>query len=173
MSLCGAHTVSLSGAHTVSLCGAHTVAVRAVAAVAPTPTPLVSPKIAIPLWGGKRLQNGGFGNGEVRQGQVLEINGSRAVVQVFEGTSGIDNTRTTCKFTGEVLKMPISEEMLGRVFNGSGKPIDGAPKVLPEDFLDIQGQPINPYSRDYPKEMIQTGRGTCVDYWVLCLQSAM
>ena len=59
-----------------------------------------------------------LGNGEVRQGQVLEINGSRAVVQVFEGTSGIDNTRTTCKFTGDVLKMPISEEMW--VFAGVG-----------------------------------------------------
>jgi V-type H+-transporting ATPase subunit B len=98
-----------------------------------------------------------LGNGEVRRGQVLEIYGRRAVVQVFEGTSGIDNKHTKCEFTGDVLKMPISEEMLGRSFNGSGKPIDHAPPVLAEDFLDIQGQPINPYSRVYPKEMIQTG----------------
>jgi len=98
-----------------------------------------------------------LGNGQVRQGQVLEINANKAVVQVFEGTSGIDNVNTTCKFTGDVLKMPISEEMLGRVFNGSGKPIDNAPTVLAEEYLDIQGQPINPYARTYPKEMIQTG----------------
>lgn len=95
--------------------------------------------------------------GEVRQGQVLEIFGSRAVVQVFEGTSGIDNKSCNCRFTGDVLKMPISEEMLGRAFNGSGKAIDHAPPVLAEDYLDIQGKPINPYTRTYPKEMIQTG----------------
>ncbi|CAK4069042.1 unnamed protein product [Aphanomyces euteiches] len=95
--------------------------------------------------------------GEVRQGQVLEVQGSKAVVQVFEGTDGIDNRHTHCEFTGDVLKMPISEEMLGRAFNGSGKAIDGAPPVVAEDYLDIQGQPINPSCRDYPKEMIQTG----------------
>ena len=93
-----------------------------------------------------------LGNGEKRQGQVLEVRGNRAVVQVFEGTHGIDNRRTTSEFTGDVLKMPISEEMLGRTFNGSGKPIDKAPPIIPADYLDIQGQPINPYSRTYPKE---------------------
>ena len=77
-------------------------------------------------------------NGEKRQGQVLEINGNKAVVQVFEGTSGIDNKHTHCQFTGDVLKMPMSEDMLGRTFDGSGKPKDGIP-VLAEDFLDIQG----------------------------------
>ena len=71
-----------------------------------------------------------LGNGEKRQGQVLEIRGNRAVVQVFEGTHGIDNRRTTSEFTGDVLKMPISEEMLGRTFNGSGKPIDKAPPII-------------------------------------------
>eukprot|EP00947_MAST-08B_sp_MAST-8B-sp1_P002525 g2525.t1 len=98
-----------------------------------------------------------LGNGEVRQGQVLEIKGSRAVVQVFEGTQDIDNRNTHCAFTGDVLKMPISEEMLGRSFNGSGRSIDEAPPVLAEQYMDIQGQPINPYMRTYPKEMIQTG----------------
>ncbi|CAE7527307.1 vatB, partial [Symbiodinium microadriaticum] len=98
-----------------------------------------------------------LGNGEVRSGQVLEVAGKKAVVQIFEGTSGIDNTHTRCKFSGDVLKMPISEEMLGRSFNGSGKQIDGAPPVLAEDYLDIMGMPINPSSRDYPKAMIQTG----------------
>lgn len=95
--------------------------------------------------------------GEQRQGQVLEIYGSRAVVQVFEGTSGIDSRATHATFSGDVLKMGISEEMLGRSFNGSGKAIDHAPPILAEDFLDIQGMPINPYSRTYPKDMIQTG----------------
>ena len=80
-------------------------------------------------------------NGEKRTGQVLEINGRQAVVQIFEGTSGIDNTYTRCEFSGDVLRMPISEEMLGRSFNGSGKPLDQKDlPVLPEDYLDIQGQ---------------------------------
>ena len=96
-------------------------------------------------------------DGTQRQGQVLEVAGSRAVVQVFEGTSGIDNRNTRCAFTGDVLKMPISEEMLGRYFDGSGKVKDGAPPILAEEYLDIQGQPINPSCRDYPKAMIQTG----------------
>jgi V-type H+-transporting ATPase subunit B len=78
-------------------------------------------------------------------------------VQVLEGTDGIDNTHTHLEFTGDVLRMPISEEMLGRAFNGSGKPRDRGPAVLAEDFLDIMGQPINPYARVYPKEMVQTG----------------
>jgi len=92
-----------------------------------------------------------------RKGQVLEVKGKTAVVQVFEGTSGIDTKDTRCEFTGQVLKMPVSEDMLGRIFNGSGKPIDNGPEVLAETYLDIQGQPINPYSRIYPEEMIQTG----------------
>ncbi|KAK3589867.1 hypothetical protein CHS0354_015894 [Potamilus streckersoni] len=96
-------------------------------------------------------------DGSTRSGQVLEVSGSKAVVQVFEGTSGIDAKHTTCEFTGDILRMPVSEDMLGRVFNGSGKAIDKGPPVLAEDFLDIQGQPINPWSRIYPEEMIQTG----------------
>jgi V-type H+-transporting ATPase subunit B len=98
-----------------------------------------------------------LGDGTMRSGQVLEVAGSRAVVQVFEGTAGIDNRKTRCEFTGDVLKMGVSEEMLGRSFNGSGKVIDSAPTVLAEAYLDINGQPINPSSRDYPKAMIQTG----------------
>lgn len=96
-------------------------------------------------------------DGTPRTGQVLEVSGDRAVVQVFEGTSGIDAKNTVCEFTGDILRIPVSEDMLGRVFNGSGKPIDKGPPVLAEDFLDIQGQPINPWSRIYPEEMIQTG----------------
>jgi len=98
-----------------------------------------------------------LGDGSQRKGQVLEICGKRAVVQIFEGTSDIDNLQTHIEFTGDVLRMPISTEMLGRQFNGSGIPIDHGPPVLAEDFLDIQGQPINPYQREYPKEMIETG----------------
>merc|ERR1712004_221967 len=99
-------------------------------------------------------------DGSKRQGQVLEVQGSKAVVQVFEGTAAIDAKHTTCEFTGDILKTPVSEDMLGRIFNGSGKPIDKGPKILPEDYLDIQGQPINPESRIYPEEMIQTGIST-------------
>jgi V-type H+-transporting ATPase subunit B len=94
---------------------------------------------------------------------------------VFEGTSGIDAKHTTCEFTGDIMRIPVSEDMLGklqiwnilysanikflpgRIFNGSGKPVDKGPPVLAEDYLDIQGQPINPWSRIYPEEMIQTG----------------
>uniref|UniRef100_A0A671QUZ2 Vacuolar proton pump subunit B n=1 Tax=Sinocyclocheilus anshuiensis TaxID=1608454 RepID=A0A671QUZ2_9TELE len=96
-------------------------------------------------------------DGTKRSGQVLEVTGSKAVVQVFEGTSGIDAKKTTCEFTGDILRTPVSEDMLGRVFNGSGKPIDRGPAVLAEDYLDIMGQPINPQCRIYPEEMIQTG----------------
>merc|ERR1719248_149783 len=101
-----------------------------------------------------------LGDGSRRRGQVLEVDGNRAIVQVFEGTTGIDTLATTAEFTGEVLKMPVSEDMLGRVFNGSGRPIDGGPPVLAETFLDIQGMPINPSERTYPEEMIQTGIST-------------
>ncbi|KAK2843736.1 hypothetical protein Q7C36_011951 [Tachysurus vachellii] len=96
-------------------------------------------------------------DGTKRSGQVLEVMGSKAVVQVFEGTSGIDAKKTACEFTGDILRTPVSEDMLGRVFNGSGKPIDRGPVVLAEDYLDIMGQPINPQCRIYPEEMIQTG----------------
>ncbi|KAL7981450.1 hypothetical protein Chor_002346 [Crotalus horridus] len=96
-------------------------------------------------------------DGTKRSGQILEVSGSKAVIQVFEGTSGIDAKRTSCEFTGDILRSPVSEDMLGRVFNGSGKPIDRGPVVLAEDYLDIMGQPINPQCRIYPEEMIQTG----------------
>ncbi|ELP89013.1 vacuolar ATP synthase subunit B, putative, partial [Entamoeba invadens IP1] len=98
-----------------------------------------------------------LGDGSTRKGQVLEIAGNKAVVQVFEGTSGIDARQTRCEFTGDVLTIPVSEDMLGRVFNGSGKPVDKGPNVIAEDYLDINGQPINPANRVYPEEMIQTG----------------
>jgi len=99
-------------------------------------------------------------DGTNRTGTVLEVAGSKAVVQVFEGTSGIDNLKTSVEFTGDILRTPVSEDMLGRILNGSGKPIDKGPNVLPEEYLDINGQPINPQMRTYPEEMIQTGIST-------------
>lgn len=98
-----------------------------------------------------------LGDGSRRQGQVLEVSGKKAIVQVFEGTSGIDARNTRVEFTGDVLKIAVAEEMLGRIFNGSGRAIDKGPVVMAEDFLDINGQPINPSTRVYPEEMIQTG----------------
>ena len=99
-------------------------------------------------------------DGTKRRGQVLEVDGERAVVQVFEGTSGIDSKHTTLEFTGDVLTTPVAEDMMGRIFNGSGKPIDGGPNVMAEQYLDINGSSINPSERTYPEEMIQTGIST-------------
>lgn len=96
----------------------------------------------------------------MRGGQVLEVSGRKAIVQVFEGTSGIDVNATHVEFTGSSMKLPVSEDMLGRIFNGSGLPIDKGPKVFAEEYLDINGSPINPYARIYPEEMIQTGIST-------------
>lgn len=101
-----------------------------------------------------------LGDGTSRRGQVLEVDGTKAVVQVFEGTHGIDNQGTSLEFTGDVMKTPVSRDMLGRVFNGSGRPIDGGPSVLAETYLDINGSSINPAERTYPEEMIQTGIST-------------
>lgn len=81
----------------------------------------------------------------------------RPPVQVFEGTSGIDNRKTRLEFTGEIMRTPVSKDMLGRIFNGSGRPIDGGPTVMAEAFRDINGSSINPGERTYPEEMIQTG----------------
>ncbi|MFH1328435.1 MAG: V-type ATP synthase subunit B [Candidatus Bathyarchaeota archaeon] len=99
-------------------------------------------------------------SGEERRGQVLEASEEAAVVQVFEGTSGLDISKTAVRFTGETLKFPVSSDMLGRIFDGSGKPVDGGPEIIPEDERDIHGAPINPYSRAHPSEFIQTGIST-------------
>ncbi len=95
--------------------------------------------------------------GGKRTGQVLESREGLAVVQVFEGTQGIDVDKTKIKFTGDTFKLSLSEEMLGRVFNGTGKPIDKGPEIVPEKTADVNGEPINPVSREYPEEFIQTG----------------
>ncbi|MDD4364240.1 MAG: V-type ATP synthase subunit B [Synergistales bacterium] len=99
-------------------------------------------------------------NGERRRGRVLEISTDRAMVQVFEGTSGVDVAGTKVRFLGKVLTLPVARDMLGRVFNGRGEPIDDGAPIIPEKSLDVNGDPMNPYSRDYPSEFIQTGIST-------------
>ena len=97
------------------------------------------------------------GDGETRNGQVIELNDDLAVVQVFGTTTGLDVDQTKVRFQGEVIHLGVSIGMLGRVLNGIGEPIDGGGKVFPEDELEVGGAPINPYSRDNPKDFIQTG----------------
>ncbi len=99
-------------------------------------------------------------DGSRRRGKVLEIDSNRALVQVFEGTDGLDTADTTVRFLGKVQMLPVSRDMLGRVFNGRGDPIDGGAPILPEKQLDVNGLAMNPFSRDYPDEFIQTGIST-------------
>ena len=101
-----------------------------------------------------------LGDGEHRRGRVLEIDQDRALVQVYEGSSGIDVNSTEIRFLGDVLKRPVSKDMLGRIFNGRGDPIDGGAAIIPEAYLDVNGNPMNPFSRDFPSEFIQTGVST-------------
>jgi len=99
-------------------------------------------------------------NGETRMGKVLEVNKDKALVQMFESTQGVATKGTKAKFLGKPLEIGVSEDMLGRVFSGSGKPIDNGPDIIPEKKLNISGAPINPYSRDFPNDFIQTGIST-------------
>ncbi|GAY25561.1 ATP synthase subunit B [Desulfurococcaceae archaeon AG1] len=96
-------------------------------------------------------------NGEKRSGRVLEVGLGYAVVQIFEGTSGVSTKGTKVKFLGKTLEVPVSEAMLGRIFDGLGRPLDGGPPVIAEEKRDINGFPINPASRAYPEDFIQTG----------------
>jgi V/A-type H+-transporting ATPase subunit B len=96
-------------------------------------------------------------SGERRRGQVLEVEKDRALIQVFEGTRGIDVPQARVRFLARGIELAVSEEMLGRVFDGLGTPRDGGPPVIPKKKLDINGAPINPYAREYPNEFIQTG----------------
>ena len=96
-------------------------------------------------------------NGEIRHGQVLEVIKDKAMVQIFEGPSGINIKDTKVRFRGKPLSIAVSEDMVGRVFDGMGNPIDGGPEIIPEMNLDVNGQAINPVARDYPDEFIQTG----------------
>lgn len=96
-------------------------------------------------------------DGSVRQGKVLEVHKDKAVVQLFESSHGINMKNSKAVFLGHSMKLPVSKDMLGRIFNGTGKPIDSAADIIADKYLDINGQPINPAARDYPAEFIQTG----------------
>ncbi|MEW5783561.1 MAG: V-type ATP synthase subunit B [Bacillota bacterium] len=95
--------------------------------------------------------------GEIRKGQVLEVNRDKALVQIFEGSTGLNVKSARVRFLGKSIELPVSLDMLGRVFSGLGQPRDKGPRIIPEQRLDINGYPINPYARDYPSEFIQTG----------------
>ena len=96
-------------------------------------------------------------NGEVKRGQAIDISGESTVVQVFGGVSEVDLSGSKLRCKGETLKLPVSIDILGRIFNGMGVPIDGGPPVIPEDYMDVNGQAINPASREPPAEFIETG----------------
>ena len=96
-------------------------------------------------------------NGETRRCKVLEINGSNALVQLFEASTGINLSNSKVRFLGRAMELGVSEDMLGRVFDGLGRTIDGGPEILPEKRMDINGLPMNPAARAYPSEFIQTG----------------
>ena len=99
-------------------------------------------------------------NGSTRRCKVLEVNGDSAVVQLFESSTGINLAQSKVRFLGHPLELGVSGDMLGRVFNGMGVPIDGGPEILPEAMKDINGLAMNPAARDYPNEFIQTGIST-------------
>ena len=99
-------------------------------------------------------------NGEVRRCRVLEVNGRDVLVQLFDSAAGLNLAESKVRFTGHGVELPVSEHMLGRVFNGMGEVIDNGPSILPEKSLDINGSPINPAARYYPSEFIQTGIST-------------
>ena len=99
-------------------------------------------------------------NGDKRLGKVLESRDGLAVVQLFESTQGATTEGTKVRFLGRTFQIGVSEDMLGRIFNGSGNPLDGGPAIVPEKKIDINGNPINPASREFPKDFIQTGIST-------------
>ena len=96
-------------------------------------------------------------DGRIRRGKVLEINQDKALLQLFEGSQGLRITDSSAKFLGHSIELSVAPDMLGRVFDGMGRPIDGGAELIPEKRLDINGAPINPAARDYPNEFIQTG----------------
>mgnify|MGYP001052517503 CR=1 FL=1 len=96
-------------------------------------------------------------NGEVRSGKVLEVDGDKAMVQLFESSNGLRISDSTARFLGRGIELSVSMDMLGRVFDGMGKPKDGGPELIPEMRMDINGEPLNPAARNYPSEFIQTG----------------
>jgi V/A-type H+-transporting ATPase subunit B len=108
------------------------------------------------------IKNVGYGeiveiqtDGEKRRGQILELNKDKAIIEVFEGTRGMDVKKTKVRFTGKTMSLGVSKDMIGSVFSGLGEPLKG--RIVAEEELDIQGKPINPTAREYPKEFIETG----------------
>lgn len=99
-------------------------------------------------------------SGELRNGRVLEVNRDKALIQLFEGVTGVNVFNTKVRFKGKGMELDVSEDILGRIFDGQGRPIDRGPKIIPEKRADINSSPINPYARDYPSEFIQTGLST-------------
>jgi len=99
-------------------------------------------------------------DGTIRRGRVLEVSGDKALVQIFEGSTGMNVNECKVRFLGKGIELPVSLDMLGRVFDGLGRPRDKGPKIIPEKRLDINGLPLNPYARNYPSEFIQTGMST-------------
>ena len=99
-------------------------------------------------------------NGEIRRCKVLEVNGSNVLVQLFDSAAGLNLANSKVRFLGHGVQLPVSRDMLGRVFSGMGEPIDGGPRIIPDKTLDINGSPINPAARLYPNEFIQTGVST-------------
>ncbi|MDL2205444.1 V-type ATP synthase subunit B [Eubacteriales bacterium OttesenSCG-928-N13] len=96
-------------------------------------------------------------NGEIRSGRVLEVDGDRAMLQLFESSQGLKIDTAKARFLGKSIELNVSMDMLGRVFDGLGRPSDGGPEIIPEMRMDMNGAPINPAARDYPDEFIQTG----------------
>lgn len=99
-------------------------------------------------------------DGKIKRGKVLEASSDRAVVQVFEDTRGMNLKDSKIKFLGKTMKFGVSKDLLGRVFDGAGKPKDSGPEILPEKYLDVAGSPLNPQAREYPDDFIQTGIST-------------
>jgi V/A-type H+-transporting ATPase subunit B len=99
-------------------------------------------------------------NGDLRNGRVLEVNRDRALIQLLEGVIGVNVRDTKVRFKGKGMELDVADDILGRVFDGQGRPIDKGPKIIPEKRLDINSSPINPFARDYPSEFIQTGFST-------------
>ncbi len=96
-------------------------------------------------------------NGEVKSGQAIDISEEVSIIEVFGGVSEVDLVGSRIRCKGETLKLPVSPDILGRIFNGLGEPIDGGPRIIPEAYLDINGEPINPALRRPPAEFIETG----------------
>ena len=108
-------------------------------------------------------------SGEIRNGRVLEVNRDLALIQLFEGVVGVNVFNTKVRFKGKGMELDVSDDILGRVFDGQGRPIDDGPKIIPEQRLDINSAPINPYARNYPSEFIQTGFSTIDGLTLWCV----